>query len=862
MTNNISNVLIIDYSNGLKQYIAVLEKEFQLKCHCSDNRDHAVNLLSTYSFATVIIDADCGINLGEFFRDKQNAYLNEKVPLIIVSALDFIALPVMKDKKSGVIDYLSKPINEFLLNSKLRLLLNLEKHQNELSLKKDNRLLKIQHTIEYLSTLQQKPKNIFENILDSVFELDWVDSGGIYLLDQLSQDLRLINYRGLTKAFVELTKFYPRESPQVMFILNKTPFYDLFENLGSKLGDEIPEMDLKVIAVVPLIYNHRVIGALNVASKVKNKLTDIDRNGIEELASRISKLIVYAQKQEEIRKYQRELEDEIKKRSGVLNESKQKLEKEIAIHKKTKSALSTTQNKYKSIFENAQDGIVLYDAETLKLVEINKRAYKDLGYTYDEIKKLTYSDFAIYNDEEERNSIFAKLFSHGRISFQAKHKKKNGEISFRIISASVLNLDGKKYIQGIIHDISELKKKEIDLAKSEKKYRDLQSNLPIGMWITNLEGDFLYVNKTVVNMLGFDSEVELLKTPVFDLYYDKNIRNELMTKIKEKGFLKNEILKVLRKDKSLFWGSFSVKSVVNEDGDIIQFDGTIEDVSEMKKAQIKLEEAHDEIKIINQNLEKRVNDALKEQEQQQQFILQKSKIESLGELAAGIAHEINQPLGIMSLSLENFHYKIIANKATPEYVTSKFESIKSNINRIRKIVDHIRTFSHDSETISIEKLNVNKAIYNALLLIGTQYQNHNIIIKLELQENIGFSIGSKLKFEQVILNLLSNAKYAIEEYALHNSDPDYLKIIKIKTEASGKTISISVEDNGSGISTENLTKVFEPFFTSKPVGIGTGLGLSIVYGIIKEMKGEVSIESEKSRYTNVEILLPRFLEND
>jgi PAS domain S-box-containing protein len=860
MTDNISNVLIIDNSKCLKQYKALLEKELPLTTYYSDNRGHTVNLLNKYSFATIIIEADRVIDLEQFFRDAQNAYLNEKIPLIIISSLDFNHLPTGEDIRSGVIDYLSKPINEFLLVNKLRLFLNIEKHQIELSSKKDIRLLKIQHTIEYLSTLQKKPKNIFENILDSVFELDWVDSGGIYLLDQLSHDLRLIKFKGLTKKFVELTKFYPAASPQVKLILNKTPFYDLFQNLIRVLGTEVPEVDLKVIAVVPLVYDNRVIGALNVASKVKNELTEIDKNGIEELASRISTLIVYAQTQEELKKYQRELEEKIKKRSEVLYEAQQKLEKEIEIHMKTKSALSATKNKYKSVFENAQDGIVLFDAETLKLVEINRKAYEDLGYTYDEIKRLSYKDFSIYQNEQERDLVMEKLFSEGHIKIQTKHRKKNGDISYRVINASILELNGKKYIQGIIHDITGLMKKEIDLANSEKKYRDLQSNLPIGMWITNMEGYFLYVNKAVVNMLGYESEEELLMLQVAEIHYDKKLRLKLIEQVRETGFLKREVVRFIRKDKSLFWGAMSVKGIKNAEGDLIQFDGTMEDVSEMKNAQIKLEEAHKEIKIINKNLEDRVESALYDQQQQQQFILQKSKIESLGELAAGIAHEINQPLGIMSLSLENLHYKISANKVTPEYVANKFESIKSNISRIRKIVDHIRTFSRDSDSLSIEKLDVNNAINNSLLLIGAQYRNHNIDIRLNLEENIGFSIGSKLKFEQVILNLLSNAKHAIEEMDMI-TDSDYSKIIRISTNADGKMISILVEDNGIGITPENLTKVFAPFYTSKPVGVGTGLGLSIVYGIINEMKGEVSIDSKRNKFTKVKILLPRFPKN-
>ena len=281
-----------------------------------------------------------------------------------------------------------------------------------------------------------------------------------------------------------------------------------------------------------------------------------------------------------------------------------------------------------------------------------------------------------------------------------------------------------------------------------------------------------------------------------------------------------------------------------------------------KKVQQDLENANKEIVLINRNLEKKIKEALKDQEQQHQYIIQKSKLESLGELAAGIAHEINQPLGIMTLAFENLQLKFKNNDVTKEYLEQKINSIVGNIDRIRDIINHIRIFSREQDSYTMQKVNVNQVIHNIHKLIRTQYQNHNISIIYDLQENLGFTVGSKLKLEQVILNLLSNAKYAVDDYESIQNNEDYHKTIKIQTFFDSNRINILVQDNGIGIDPNEINKIFDPFYTTKPEWVGTGLGLSIIYGIINEMHGEIKVYSKQNEYTRFEISLPRFPEKD
>jgi PAS domain S-box-containing protein len=722
-------------------------------------------------------------------------------------------------------------------------------------------LINIQHTIDYLASMEKGRKNFYKNILASILGIEWVQSGGIYLLDDEKQDLTLVAHKSLTKKFIERVEYFLPDSEQVKLVKNKKPLYLSIGDVTEISQIETYEENFELLVLIPIVHRGKVLGSLNVASKSKKKLSATDKTEIESLTSQLGNLIAYALVQDKLKTYQKDLEQKIKERTKVLREANIRLNKEIEVHKQTKTALHASEFMYRSIFDYAQDEIIIFDLETLKIVKMNNKAHQVLGFSFNDIPKLKFGDFCASNDTGGKEDILKQLTNNGQVTFQARHQKTNKKLSYMVVNASVIELNGKKYIQSLIHDITKIKEKEIALQLSEKKYKDLQSNIPIGMWTTNLKGQFIYINKAGLKMLGYDSEEKLSGLSILDIYYNKNERGLLIKQIKAKGFIKNWEVQFLRKDKTAFWGNVSANAVYNNKKELLRIDGIIEDISERKSVRTKLMEAHEEIKLINKNLKKRVEDAIREEQQQHQYMIQKSKIESLGELAAGIAHEINQPLGVMSLSIENLHMKISSNKTTPKYVNEKFKSIESNINRIRRIVDHIRTFSHESDSFALEKVIVNKGITNALLLIGTQYQNHNIKIKLDLKENTGFTVGSKQKFEQVMLNLLSNAKYAVEERALNQSESEYQKMIHIITDATEKRIIVAVEDNGIGIKSENLTKIFNPFYTSKPEGVGTGLGLSIAYGIVKDMRGEIMIDSKWNEYTRVKISFPRFPEN-
>jgi len=266
--------------------------------------------------------------------------------------------------------------------------------------------------------------------------------------------------------------------------------------------------------------------------------------------------------------------------------------------------------------------------------------------------------------------------------------------------------------------------------------------------------------------------------------------------------------------------------------------------------------AENELKELNLNLEKRVKEELKKRQRQQQLLIQKSKLESMGELSAGIAHEINQPLGGISMGLDNILFKLSNDGFSEEYLRNKINALFKDIDRIRQIINHVRIFSRDQDATLNEIVDLNSTVHDALSLVSMQYYNQNIQLNLNLADEKCYTIGNKYRVEQVILNLLSNAKYAVDERQKRLFNKSFVKTITISSYNRENLAILEIEDNGIGIAKKNLDNIFDPFFTTKDVEYGTGLGLSISYGIIKEMKGEISVESQVNKFTKVRVTLP------
>lgn len=231
------------------------------------------------------------------------------------------------------------------------------------------------------------------------------------------------------------------------------------------------------------------------------------------------------------------------------------------------------------------------------------------------------------------------------------------------------------------------------------------------------------------------------------------------------------------------------------------------------------------------------------------------RMASLGEMASGIAHEINQPLNIISMGMDKILFESArTNTIDIGLIKNKSEKIFDNITRIRNIIDHIRAFSRSHDDYIPTAFDINSSINNAISMIAEQFNHLGITLNIQLEEGIPQIFGNTYKFEQVIINLLVNSKDAVIE--LKNKYKEYPDmVIGIRSYQEDQSVIVEVTDNGIGIRNEDINKIMLPFYTTKDEGKGTGLGLSISYQIIKEMNGIIEITSEILRGTKIKLFL-------
>jgi signal transduction histidine kinase len=224
----------------------------------------------------------------------------------------------------------------------------------------------------------------------------------------------------------------------------------------------------------------------------------------------------------------------------------------------------------------------------------------------------------------------------------------------------------------------------------------------------------------------------------------------------------------------------------------------------------------------------------------QQQLTQSAKMATLGEMATGMAHEINQPLNVMRMAIVNMLKRLSNGDVQIDYLTDKLNRIDSQVQRAARVVDHMRVFGRRSE-IEQQPFNPATAIEGTLSLLAEGMRGKGVELRIS---EIVFEVqvrGYVDQLEQVLINLMVNARDAL--LSKREADSTFKPWISVYAERDERSVRLWVEDNGGGIDPRLIERIFEPFFTTKPVGVGTGLGLSVSYGIVESMGGRLSVSN-------------------
>ena len=389
--------------------------------------------------------------------------------------------------------------------------------------------------------------------------------------------------------------------------------------------------------------------------------------------------------------------------------------------------------------------------------------------------------------------------------------------TFWEVSASPI-FDEKGDVIASVHitrDITERKRAEEALRQREERHRTILQTAMDGFWMSDMDGRILEVNETYCRMSGYSAQ-ELLAMHISDLEAAEMASDTTahMRNIVEKGEHRFES-RHRRKDGSLYDVEISVQYQPDKSGQFISF---CRDVTKHKLAEVESQQLRDKAEIS-------------------------SRLASVGEMAAGIAHEINNPLtGVIGFS------EILLTENLPPEIKEQLRIIADGSQRVKDIVKRMLTFARQNKPMKISA-NIHELIDNTLGIRSYVLKTANIEVIRDYDPSLPWITADPSQLQQVFLNLIVNAEYAMKK--AHDKGN-----LTITTEAKDKHIRISFRDDGPGMSPEIIKKLFNPFFTTKDPGEGTGLGLSLSRSIILEHNGTIGVESEPGKGANFIITLP------
>ena len=243
-----------------------------------------------------------------------------------------------------------------------------------------------------------------------------------------------------------------------------------------------------------------------------------------------------------------------------------------------------------------------------------------------------------------------------------------------------------------------------------------------------------------------------------------------------------------------------------------------------------------------------------EREEMQRQLYQSSKLASIGELSAGVAHEINNPLnGVINYA------QLLKDEERPrsEFEQQMIDGIIEESDRIAKIVRGLLTFAR-ADTQELRSVHLAEAINTSIALFGRQFEKDDIAVEIDLEPDLPFVYADSSRLRQVVVNMISNAHHGLKASLAER------KLFRISARRVGEIVRVEFYDNGVGIKREDLNKVFDPFFTTRRETGGTGLGLSISFGIIRDFGGTIKVESEEGKFTRfiVELAADKMSEAD
>jgi histidine kinase len=504
---------------------------------------------------------------------------------------------------------------------------------------------------------------------------------------------------------------------------------------------------------------------------------------------------------------------------GALSQDFERMR--LSIKDKT-DALEESRRRFQTLFEQVPCYISVQDSD-FKLVAFNSMFERDFGRKIGEYCYKAYKG----RDSICPNCAVERTFRDGQIhTAEETVKGKDGRsIYFLNLAAPITDKDGEILaVMEMATDVTDLRRLESELRASEEKYRLFFNNDPNAIFVFDQHTfEILDANDRASSEYGYLKE-QLIGRSFLEL-------TEPADQKKVKDFLQaggNILARVhqLRKEGGTFM--VNMRASYGQYLDRMAVIVATADISETLKTE--------------------------------QHLVQAAKMATLGEMSAGVAHELNQPLTVLATSV-NILNKQVQNGSgpDPEMIGQVAAELKSQVERATRIINHLREFGRKAE-VERGKVDLTQPIEGVFQLLGQQLRVHDIEVELDLPENLPTVWGDANRFEQVFINLVMNSRDAIEEKRLSNGDLQ--GHIKVSAVQDADMVKVTFSDNGAGVPDDLTERIFEPFFTTKDVGKGTGLGLSISYGIVRDSGGVIEVTNNPGQGASFCLSFPAAQEDE
>lgn len=486
--------------------------------------------------------------------------------------------------------------------------------------------------------------------------------------------------------------------------------------------------------------------------------------------------------------------------------------RDITERKQMERAFQESERLYSTVANSSPVGV--YIVQDRKFQFVNPRFQKDTGYSEGELLGMDPLSIVHPEDRESVRRDTEEMLKGNHVSpCEFRTIMKDGKVRWSMETVTSILYQGKRAVLGNYMDITERKRTEEGI----KIFSDAVAGAIDAMGISDMNGIITYANSAMEETYGYEKG-ELLGKAVMSLNANPESSRSIMSGIIRTGGWSGEI-EAVKKNRETFPALLSLSTVRDDRGNLIAMLGASRDITEQKRIE-------------------------KEQKDTAQKAYLSSRLAAVGQMAAGIAHEINNPL----TSVIGFAELLMARNDIPDDIRNDVKVINDGAQRVSKIVRGLLTFARDDKK-ERDIVDVNEIIKTTIALQSYEMETSNIKVKTYLDYNLPKTMAAGGQLQQVFLNLIINAKQAMKQ--AHGRGE-----LVVRTKRTDGFIRISFKDDGSGIARANIDRIFEPFFTTKQPGEGTGLGLSLCYGIIKEHSGQIYVKSSRGRGATFIVELP------